>query len=47
MRAGINSIPMRKSVSNLTAGILPHYEIAIQGGYSRFVNPNLENVLIR
>ena len=25
----------------------PHYEIAIQGGYSRFVNPNLENVLIR
>ena len=24
----------------------PHYEIAIQGGYLRFVNTNLENVLI-
>ena len=24
----------------------PHYEIAIQGGYSRFVNINLENVLL-
>jgi hypothetical protein len=24
----------------------PHYEIAIQGGYSRFVNSNLENVLL-
>jgi hypothetical protein len=25
----------------------PHYEIAIQGGYSRFVNTNLESVLIK